>query len=494
MKITSLFLIAIGLMAATTTSPSIAASRGIRTDNPGHSCDLGPSLSSNNTWTSVTPDPYANGDGNSDGTQNPSTFFSPGTVVTAPAIFCEPPAALQGALENTIFDPNSSFYDGGATPNSASIEYPGITATAGIMYEWINTNPTGMNTQANVPDAEVMVWTLPPDTSLSALAVGGYEVEFDNWCNTNDYAQSNSNTGMPLGIAVPPTATPLFTWYGNKFVYTDACGINGTNFTNASDLLFNSSGTLVGYVKDDNTVVFAASAPGWQLIATPSGLVATAASGGVTLAWTATAGAGTYNVYQSSTKGGEGSTPVRPGIVANTATITGLTSGQAYYFTVAAVYNSSAQPSGFVSSQSAEVSATVLAAVPTGLTATAGNGTVTVSWSASAGATSYSVYQGTSAGGEGNAAVASSAATTTTISPLTNGQTYYFKVSAIDAGGTSAKSNEVSATPTAPPAPPAPASSGGGAFGLIELLVGIVFTFRGARRHLLRAGCLKEMA
>jgi kumamolisin len=94
---------------------------------------------------------------------------------------------------------------------------------------------------------------------------------------------------------------------------------------------------------------------------------------------------------------------------------------------------------------------TTAPSAPTGLTATPGNSSVTLSWAASAGATSYNVYRGTSPGGEGSTAIISDiTATTYTDSTVTNGVTYYYEVSATNSVGTSGFSNEVSATPAAP--------------------------------------------
>jgi predicted phage tail protein len=89
---------------------------------------------------------------------------------------------------------------------------------------------------------------------------------------------------------------------------------------------------------------------------------------------------------------------------------------------------------------------------PTGLAAVPGNGQVTLSWAAPASdggspVTGYIIYQGTSPGGETGTPVNGSPVTATshTVTGLTNGTTYYFKVVAINAAGLSPPSEEASA-------------------------------------------------
>jgi hypothetical protein len=93
---------------------------------------------------------------------------------------------------------------------------------------------------------------------------------------------------------------------------------------------------------------------------------------------------------------------------------------------------------------------------PTGVTATAGNGSVALSWTASSGATKYDIYQKS---GTEYPYLAQTTSTSYTVSSLTNGTEYTFKVSALNASDQeSAASSAVSATPAAPVV----ASSGGG--------------------------------
>jgi PKD repeat protein len=93
---------------------------------------------------------------------------------------------------------------------------------------------------------------------------------------------------------------------------------------------------------------------------------------------------------------------------------------------------------------------------PTGLTGTAGNGQVALSWTAPASnggvnITSYRVYRGTSSGTEtlltSGGCSSLGAVTSCTDTGLTNGQTYYYKVTAVNAIGEGPQSNEASARP-----------------------------------------------
>src|SRR5438093_1959537 len=92
---------------------------------------------------------------------------------------------------------------------------------------------------------------------------------------------------------------------------------------------------------------------------------------------------------------------------------------------------------------------------PAGISSSAGNGKVTLSWSppandGGAAISGYNVYRATTSGGEvliGD----SVAGTSYTDAGLTNGQKYYYKVSAVNSVGEGSLSLEVTATPTSPP-------------------------------------------
>ncbi|CAK0771671.1 hypothetical protein CCP3SC5AM1_740001 [Gammaproteobacteria bacterium] len=98
-----------------------------------------------------------------------------------------------------------------------------------------------------------------------------------------------------------------------------------------------------------------------------------------------------------------------------------------------------------------EVSATPLNSpvAPLLLGAVARDAQVTLNWTTATGVVSYNVYQGTSANGESTTPVKTGITeTSTTLTGLSNDTQYFFKIAAVNVGGTSQLSNEVSATPT----------------------------------------------
>jgi cellulose 1,4-beta-cellobiosidase len=90
---------------------------------------------------------------------------------------------------------------------------------------------------------------------------------------------------------------------------------------------------------------------------------------------------------------------------------------------------------------------TTAPAAPATLSATAGNAQVSLSWTASTGATSYNVKRALSASGPFMTVAAGVTGTSYANTGLINGTTYYYVVSAVNAAGESANSAAASATP-----------------------------------------------
>jgi hypothetical protein len=93
-------------------------------------------------------------------------------------------------------------------------------------------------------------------------------------------------------------------------------------------------------------------------------------------------------------------------------------------------------------------------AAPTGLAATAGNASVSLTWNAVAGATTYNVKRHT--GGNFNTVATGVTTNSYQDNNLVNGTTYFYVVTAVNAGGESNISNTVQATPTSSGGPGSP--------------------------------------
>jgi len=205
------------------TLPATAA-RSIRADNPGSpGCQL-------NNWInpqSVSTSPF-----------NPGglTFGANGTDTV---VVCT--ASSDNSTDDT--DINSIFV---TNTNGGGPTYPLATneayaapqgnssylATGGNLYQFVS-NGSGTNNQSSgYMDAEVVVWN---------LRNGDTEIELDNWCTVG-------------------TSGASFTW--GKGTYSGGCN------SSTNDLLFNSAGSLIGYVNDSSSnlsLQLSASLPsGWQ--------------------------------------------------------------------------------------------------------------------------------------------------------------------------------------------------------------------------------------
>ncbi len=185
------------------------------------------------------------------------------------------------------------------------------------------------------------------------------------------------------------------------------------------------------------------------LPAAPTGLnVAASATvaGQITLMWDATTGADSYTVYRRTIGA---LTILMANIPGTNFTDTGLDDGTEYFYAVTAT-NGTGE-----GAQSGEDSATTLPAAPTGLIATASTtvaGQIALSWNATTGADSYTVYRGTESSDVNTVVGNNIGVVTYTNTGLANGEEYFYEVTAVNSAGESARSNRDSAT-TIIPAP-----------------------------------------
>lgn len=178
--------------------------------------------------------------------------------------------------------------------------------------------------------------------------------------------------------------------------------------------------------------------------ATPTGLSATAGIGSISLSWSAATNATGYTLKRSTT-GAAGSFALLASPTGTSYVDSGLAGSTRYYYTVSA-RNDSGE-----SAASEVVSASTPAGPPAAPapTAAAGDGKVTLSWSAVPGAASYEVSRASSATGSYTSLASGLTALSYVDTGLTNGTAYFYKVGARNSAGVSL-SDPVSATPVSP--------------------------------------------
>ena len=259
---------------------------------------------------------------------------------------------------------------------------------------------------------------------------------------TNYTVEYTPSGGSPSTVSTNSTSTS----------YTVTGLTNGTSYTFKVKAT-NSIGDSVYSTASD--AVTPKTTPG-----APTNVVGTPSSTQVVVTWTAPAsnGGGAITGYQIVwTDGGGGSDYVGGGTTSYTAT--GLTNGTSYTFTVRASNNPNTfTPASPFSDPSSAVTPAAVPTAPNSVTGTLGNGEVSLTWNAGnsngSAITNYTVEY-TPSGGSPSTVSTNSTSTSYTVTGLTNGTSYTFKVKATNSIGDSVYSTASDAvTPaTTPDAP-----------------------------------------
>jgi len=295
-----------------------------------------------------------------------------------------------------------------------------------------------------------------PDVSLNSDQYTGYSIFY----NGGWYIYGGTSCAAPLWAAFTARVNQQrvangqgFLGFANPPLYQLAGGANQTSdfhdVISGTNLFYSAAAgydNATGWGSFNGAKLLADLAPVTGTApAPPTGLTASGGNGSVTLGWTGSAGATSYNVYRGTSAGGEGATPIKTGIVSNGYTDSNLTNGTTYYYLVTAVANSLS--SDFSNEAHATPAAPVLN-ITGGPTASTGRGSATISWTTNLAANSVVRY-GTSVGSLKSSASSSSPVTSHAIglNSLARRTQYYYQVSST-AGGVTVSSSPVSSFTT----------------------------------------------
>lgn len=180
-------------------------------------------------------------------------------------------------------------------------------------------------------------------------------------------------------------------------------------------------------------------------------LEATPANGSVSLNWDSVEGAETYRVYRS--KDADVNVPASPldaGISNSTYTDNTTENGTTYYYAVTAVGSKNVNDTETAPSR--VVQGTPFANA-TGLEGTSGDAEVELTWEPASGAETYNVYRSESKGVDvsGSPLTSGVSSSSYTDASVTNGTTYYYRITAVRSGEESDASSEIAKTPVSEP-------------------------------------------
>ncbi len=330
--------------------------------------------------------------------------------------------------------PGGAHVSGSASPLTVT----GLTNGTSYTFTVTATSSLGTGPASAVSNAVVPAAAPGAPTGVTAVAGAGQAtVSFtapasNGGAAITSYTVTASSGAKVSGAASPITVTGL---------------TNGTSYT-FTVTATNAVGTSAASTA--SAAVTPKSAPG-----APTAVTAVAGNGQAIVSFTAPASNGAAITSYTVTT----STGAKASAAASPITVTGLTNGTSYTFTVTATNSVGIGPA---SSASAAVTPKGLATAPTSVTAVAGNGQATVSFVAPAsnGGAAITSYTVTSSSG----AKVSGAASPLVVTGLTNGTSYTFTVTAtnsVGVGPASAVSNAV--VPVGPPGPPTTVTAVAGA-------------------------------
>lgn len=340
-------------------------------------------------------------------------------------------APVSGATGYRIFRSTTGVWETNPIANTTSTKLTNTNLQNGTKY-WYRV--AAYNKKGTGPQSvEVGATPLAPPTGLAAVA-GDQQVSL-SWLASPGASSYNVLRKGPSETVYTSRATDVT---GLSFV--------DTGLTNGSWYYYKLTAVVDGVTSALSSGVSAKPVPPRPTVAPV--LTALPGNARVQLTWTAVPTATSYRIYRS---------------VGGTEGALGSTSGTAYkdwsvVNGTTYTYRVVPRNMGGEGPSSSPVTAMPQAppAAPTGLIATAGDQQVELIWDPVAGADGYKIYRGTSPNKETSAAMVVVTDTSFLDASLPNGPTFYYRVTAYNAGGESPRSAEVSGSPEGPPPVPDP--------------------------------------
>ena len=309
-----------------------------------------------------------------------------------------------------------------------------------------------------------VTWTSSGSISASSIAYGnGTFVAFGAG---SSFYTSSATPSAPTTLSATAgdgQATISFTpgSDGGSVITNYEYSTDGTTFTALSPADTSSPVTIPGLTNGTNYTIYlkavnaiGVSAASSSVSVTPSttpsaptSLTATAGNGQATISFTAGSNGGSVITNYEYSTDGTTFTALSPADTSSPVTIPGLTNGTNY-----TIYLKAVNAIG-VSAASSSVSVTpsTTPSAPTSLTATAGNGQATISFTAgSNGGSVITNYEYSTDGTTFTALSPADTSSPVTIPGLTNGTNYTIYLKAVNAIGVSAASSSGTVTPVAP--------------------------------------------
>jgi cellulose 1,4-beta-cellobiosidase len=181
--------------------------------------------------------------------------------------------------------------------------------------------------------------------------------------------------------------------------------------------------------------------------AAPAGVSAVSGINRITVKWQPALGAASYTVYYSDKPGATKTHGEKiAGITAVSYEHTGVKEKTMYYYVVTASNESGESPP---SAESGAMVQAIALQAPVNVSASGGDGRITVKWKEVAGATSYTIYYATTPGASRAAGnkIADIKSISYQLANVKKKTMYFFKVTAVNAAGESPASNESGAMP-----------------------------------------------